>query len=159
MRTILVILGLIVVLAAGLWWWHRPTHPAPVDASIYETDMVEGLVRQILTEFQPNAPSVCFLAFGEGATPPSHEFIERFAGSQPPVRSCASAASPPINQYFEYSTGRPGLEVHIIRFKEIVTGSFDVLVAFSNLPAGHNQFTYRVSNSLGSWQVKSRNPA
>ena len=121
--------------------------------------MTEGLVREILTELQPNAPSVCFLAFGEGGTPPSSEFLARFAGSQPAVRSYGSAASPPIAKFFEVSTGKSGLVVHIIHFQEFVPGTFDVLVAFSNLPAGHDRFTYRLSNIAGDWKVKSRSPA
>jgi hypothetical protein len=147
---------LVLALAGGFWWRHHPAHPAPVNASLYETDMTENLVRAILTEFTPPVPSVCFLAFGDGSTPPSRAFIARFAGSQPAVRSCASSVSPPTGQFFETSTGRPGLVVHIVSFKELVPGAFDVLVAFSNLSPGHDHFIYRVSNIAGEWKVKSR---
>jgi hypothetical protein len=156
--TIAIVLGL--VLAGGFWvWHHHPAHPSAVNASRYETDMTEGLVRGILTELKPPVPPVCFLAFGDGSTPPSLAFIARFADSQPAVRSCGSAAAPPTGEYFETSTGRPGLVVRIISFKEFISGTFDVLVGFSNLPPGHNQFTYRVSNVAGEWKIESRKPA
>jgi hypothetical protein len=159
MRTVLIVIGLGLVLAGGLWWRHsHPAHAAPVNASIYETDMVASLVRNILGEFKPPLPSVCFLAFGDGTTPPSEEFIARFADSQPAVQSCGSAASPPVGQSFETSTGRPGLVVHVVRFKEFTPGTFDVEVSFSNLPAGHDRFTYRLVHLGGEWQVKSRQP-
>jgi hypothetical protein len=158
MRVFLVILGLALMVAGGLWWRHRAAHPPPVNASIYETDMTEHLVRLILVEVRPTAPPVCFLAFGEGGTPPSQQFLARFFGSQPAVRSYGSAAAPPIAKYFEVSTGKPGLVIHVIRFKEIIHGTFDVLVAFSNLPAGHDRFTYRVSELGGEWTLKSRTP-
>ncbi len=145
-----------LVLLGGLWWWHRPAHPAPVNASLYETDMIAGLVRQILTEFKPPVPTVCFLAFGDGRTPPSPEFIARFAGSQPEVRSCGSAASPPIGKYFDVSTGRPGLVVHIIDFREIIHDTFDVDVSFSNLTPGHDRCVYRINRIGGDWRFKSR---
>jgi hypothetical protein len=149
---IAVVVGL--VLAGGYWWLHRPTHPAPVNASIYETDMTEGLMRGILRELKPPVPPVCFLAFGDGSTSPSQAFIARFAGSQPAVRSCGSAASPPTGQFFETSTGRPGLVIHVISFKEFISGTFDVRVALSN----KDRFVYRVSNVTGEWKIKSRQP-
>jgi len=159
MRTAIVF-GLVLALLGGLWWRHaHPAHPPRVNASIYETDMMEGLVREILTEFQPPLPSVCFLAFGDGTTSPSAEFIARFAGSQPAVRRCGSAVSPPVGKFFEISTGRPGLVVHIVRFKEFLPGAFDVEVAFSNLPSGHDRFIYRVIRIGAEWQVKGRKPA
>ena len=126
MRTVIIVIGLGLALLGGLWWRHHPAHPAPVNASIYETDMMESLVREILTEFKPPLPSICFLAFGAGTTSPSPEFIARFAGSQPAVRRCGSAVSPPVGRFFETSTGKPGLVVHIIRFKKYIPGTFDV---------------------------------
>jgi hypothetical protein len=150
---------LVLALAGGFWWRHHPAHPAPVNASLYETDMTESLLREILSEFKPPIPSICFLAFGDGGTPPSRAFIARFAGSEPSVRSCGSAAAPPTGQFFETSTGRPGLVVHIVSFKELISGTFDVRVSFSNLPAGHDQFIYRVTNLAGEWKIKGRNPA
>jgi hypothetical protein len=62
-------------------------------------------------------------------------------------------------KYFETATGRPGLVIRIIRFKEIIPGTFDVLVGFSNLPPGHDRFTCRISNLAGEWVIKSRKPA
>jgi hypothetical protein len=47
----------------------------------------------------------------------------------------------------------------IISFKELIPGTFDALVAFSNLPSGHDRFTYRVSNRGGEWKIESRKPA
>jgi len=158
MRRILIAIFLVAAVAGGWWWWRPPRHPV-VDASLYETDMTENLVRIILTQMKPPVPAVCFLAFGDGGTPPSHEFIARFAGSQPAVRSCGSAASPATGQFFETSTGRPGLVVHIIQFKESEPGTFEVLVSFSNLPPGHDRFTYRLYNAAGDWILRSRKPA
>ena len=152
-------IGLALALAGGLWWHYHPVHPAPVKASLYENDMTEGLLRLLLAEMKPPVPPVCFLAFGAGRTPPSRQFLARFRGTQPEVRGCDSAASPPIGKYFDYSTGRPGLIVHIVSFAENQSGSFDVVVAFSDLPAGRNQFTYHVDNFSGYWQIKSRKPA
>jgi hypothetical protein len=156
MRRALVLAGLGLLLAGGLWGWHRPSHPAPVKASLYETDMVEGLIRGLLTELNPPVPPVCFLAFGDGTTPPSAAFVSRFADSHPGVRSCNSAALPPVGRQFEVSTGQPGLVIHIIRFKEVLPGSFDVLVRFSNLPNGQDRFTYRISSVGGEWKIESR---
>jgi hypothetical protein len=156
MRSILICAGLGLLLISGLWWWHRPSHPAPVKAAVFETDMVEGLVRGLLAEMKPTAPPICFLAFGEGTTSPSAAFIERFAGSRPAVRGCGSATMPPVGRQFEISTGQPGLIIHIVRFKEIIPGSFDVVVSFSNLPEGRDHFTYRIICAGGKWRISSR---
>lgn len=69
-----------------------------------------------------------------------------------------SAVSPPVGKFFETSTGKPGLVVHIVRFNEIIAGTFDVEVMFFNLPPGHDRFTYRVARLGGEWQVESRKP-
>jgi hypothetical protein len=153
------LLGLGLALAAGFWWRQHPAHPAPVKASLYETEMAEMLVKNILTGLKPPVPPVCFLAFGEGTTPPSPAFIARFAGSQPAVISCGSAASPPIGRYFETSTGRQGLVIHIVNFKQPAPGTFEVEVRFSNLPSGHDRLIYRVVRDDGGWVVKSSHPA
>lgn len=159
MRRIVIFIALGLLLAAGVWWWRHPSHPAPVNASLYETDMVAGLVRGLLAEMKPTTASVCFLAFGDGTTAPSREFIARFAGSRLAVRSCSSAAMPSVGQQFEISTGQPGLIIHIVQFKEIIPTTYDVLVSFSNLPNGQNRFTYRVSNHGGEWKITSRKAA
>jgi hypothetical protein len=150
---------LVVAFGGGFWWWHHPAHPVRVTASLYETDAIEGLVREILPELAAAKPSVCFLAFGDGTTPPSPSFIARFAGSRPAVRSCGSAASPPTGQHFETSTGRPGVIIHVVSFKEFVSGTFDVVVTFSHLPPGRDRFTCRISKLAGEWKIKSRKPA
>jgi hypothetical protein len=159
MRAVLIAVGLALAVAGGYWWLRPPKHPPPVNASLYETDMIEGLVRGILPQLPPPVPPVCFLAFGDGRTSPSRQFLARFAGSQPAVRSCGSAASPPIDKYFDVYTGRQGLIVHIVSFKQFTHGTFDVLVSFSNLPPGHDRFTYRISTIAGEWTVRSRKPA
>ena len=156
MWRVILLIGLGLALAGGLWWRLYPAHPGPVESARYETDMTEGLVREILTELPPLVPPVCFLAFGDGTTPPSGAFIARFAGSRPAVRSCGSAAAPATGEYFETSTGRPGLIVHIVDFQEYSPGTFDVVVSFSNLPAGHDRFSYRISGAGGDWVVKRR---
>lgn len=159
MRRLFIVLMVGLALAGGAWWLHRPAYPAPVNASRYENGMVEGLVRGILPELATNRMPVVFLAFGDGTTPPSQAFIARFAGSRPEVRSCGSSVNPPTGQYFEVSTGKPGMLVHVIRFKQIIPGAFDVIVRFSNLPAGHDQFAYRISDLTGQWTIESRKPA
>jgi hypothetical protein len=160
MRPVIIVLGLVLALFGGFWWRHaHPAHPAPVNASSYETDMIEGLVREILAGFPPPPPTVCFLAFGDGATSPSPEFIARFGGSQPAVCRYDSAVGPPTGTFFETATGRPGLVVHIVRFKEFIPGTFDVEVSFSNLPPGHDRFIYRLTRLGGEWRVKRRQPA
>jgi hypothetical protein len=157
MRRAIIAVGLGLALAGSFWWLRPPAHPPLVNASLYETDMTEGLVRGILSELKPPVPPVCFLAFGEGFTPPSQTFIARFAGNRPPVRSCVFAASA-IGKNFEVSTGRPGLIVHVIRCQKIIPGTFDVWVALSNLPPGHDHFIYRVSNAIGEWKIENRKP-
>ncbi len=159
MWRVVIVLGLALVLAGGYWWTRPPVHPPPVNPSPYETDMTEGLVREILTELKPPVPPVCFLAFGAGRTSPSPGFVARFAGTRPAVCSCGSAASPPIGRYFDAYTGREGLILHVISFKEYIPGTFDVLVSFSNLPAGHDRFTYRLTQLGGNWRVKDHRPA
>ena len=161
MPRFLVALALLLLLAGGWWSWRRahPVHPGPVDAAIYETDMTEALLKRILPELPAPVPSVCFLAFGDGRTPPSREFLARFAGSTPAVCSCGSAASPPIGRYFDAYTGREGLIVHFVSFKEFIPGTFDYIVRFSNLPDGHDRFTYRVTRVGDEWVVKPRQPA
>jgi hypothetical protein len=106
-----------------------------------------------------NAPPVCFLAFGEGYTQPSPDFIARFAGTRPAVRNFESAVAPPTGQFFDKSNGQPGLIIQIISFKEFIPGTFDVLVAFSDLPPGHRHFIYRIQNFGGEWEIKGRKPA
>jgi hypothetical protein len=152
----IIAIGLGLVLAGGIWWQRHPAHPAPVDASRYETDMMEGLVRQIISDLKPPVPPVCFLAFGDGTTSPSAAFIGRFDGTQPCVRSRDSAASPPIGKYFETSTGKPGLVLHIVSFQEYIPGTFDVVVRLSNLPPSQDRFTCRIANLGGEWKIESR---
>jgi len=159
MRRAILLVGVVLAVAGGFLWLRHPAHPAPVNASLYETAMVESVIRNILAEMEPPLPPVCFLAFGDGGTPPSPAFITRFAGSQPAMRSYQSASAPPTGQYIETSTGRPGLVVHIIRFEEVTPGTFDVLVQFSNLPPGQDHVLYRVAEIDDTWVVQSHNPA
>ena len=121
--------------------------------------MVEALVRGILRELTPPFPPVCFLAFGDGTTPPSRAFIARFADSQPEVHACDSAVSPPIGKYFEVTTGQPGLIVHIVKLIEPSPSHCGVVVAFSNLAPRHDHFIYRMScEPGGDWIIQSRKP-
>ena len=154
------ILALVLVLAGGGFWWRQHSkHPPPVNASEFESDMTEGLLRNVLREFNAAETSVCFVAFGEGRTPPHRAFIARLADCTPEVQSCGVAESPPIiEKYFDKSTGRPGVIIHIVKFRQIIPGLFDVVVAFSNLPPGHDRFTYRIAQVGGEWLVRSRKP-
>lgn len=148
----------VVAMAGGFWCSQQQRTPSRVNGSAYESEMIEGLVRGLLQELGPQAPPVCFLAFGEGATTPSPGFVARFAGTRPAIKSVGSAVSPPIGKFFDKSSGRPGLIIHIVSFKEYIPGTFDVLVAFSNLPSGHDRFIYRLSSLTGEWKIKSRQP-
>lgn len=159
MRRAAISIVLLLLIGGGIWWWQRPTHPPVVNRSLYETDMVEGLVRNLLTELPPPVEPVCFLAFGDGTTSPSHVFMQRFAGTHPQLLACGAAAMPPGLGQFETSSGRPGLTIHIVKFKEILPDTFDVWVSFSNLPDGKNRFTYRIAKIAGDWEIRSRKAA
>jgi hypothetical protein len=158
MRKIILMLGLVAILAGGLWGLLHSTHPAPVKASLYETSLTESLVRNILDELKTNAPPLCFLAFGEGVTPPSPHFIRQFAGSRPAVRSGQYAAASPTGQYVDYMTGQPGVILRIIRLKQLDPNTFEVLVGFSNRPPGQDRFLYRVCKVGSRWTLIGRKP-
>lgn len=153
-------LAVILLLAAVLWWHHPSRHAGRIDVSPFENDMMESLVRGILHEPAIRDTPVCFLSFGEGGTPPSSGFIARFADCHhPAVRSVGSSVAPPIHRFFEKDNGRPGLIVKIVKFNEYIPTVFDITVSFSNLPAGHDQIVYRISNAGGDWSIKKRTPA
>lgn len=155
-----IVIGLLLAaVACGIWWRLDSRRPPQVNALEYESDMTEGLVRGVLKELGGNAPAVCFVSFGEGHTPPSPAFVNRFSTCRPQVRSSGSSVAPPIGKIFEISTGKRGLIIQIIKFRQIIPGCFDVVVAFSNLPPGHDQFVYRVVNEGGDWRIKSRKAA
>ena len=56
-------------------------------------------------------------------------------------------------------TGRPGVIIQIISFREISHDEFDFLVALSNKPPGHDRFIYRLFNIGGDWKITSHKPA
>jgi len=144
---------------AGFAWWRHTRLPPRVNASEFENEMTASLVHELLRELATNnPPPVCFLAFGEGQTPPSYNFVAQFSGSYPALRGSGSSASPPIGKYFEVSNGRPGLILRLVRIRAITPSSHEVVVAFSNLPAGRNRFRYRVSKLAGDWSVANRKP-
>lgn len=148
---------LCVALAAGIFLRHQHRPPARADTSPFETEMIEALVRGILHEYGVRGAPVCFLAFGENRTPPGAQFIARFANCrQPAVCSLGSAVAPPISRYIEKSTGRPGLIVQIVSFREYIPGTFDVTVSISNLPPGHDRIIYRISKTPGEWTISQR---
>lgn len=155
---LILLLGVAAVLGGGFWWWRHPRISPRVNASEYENEMTAGLVRGVLSELGTSGPPVCFLAFGEGRTPPSASFIAQFASSHPEVRSSGSSVSPPVGKHLEVSSGRPGLIVRIISFREITPSVSEAIVAFSNLPAGHDRFIYRIAKEGGEWIVQSRKP-
>jgi hypothetical protein len=153
------ILAGVILLLGGVWLHHHFRHPQKVNASIFENDMMESLVRGMLRENSLRDAPVCFIAFGEGRTPPSPEFIARFADCRrPAVRGVNNSVSPPVNRYFEKVNGRPGLILRIIQFQEFISSVFDVTVSISNLPPGHDRIVYRISNSTGEWVITKRTP-
>jgi hypothetical protein len=158
--TLVILLTAVVVgaLGGGFWWWRHSQFPARVNGAAFETDMTAGLVRGVLHELGTGGPPVCFLAFGEGRTPPSPSFIARFAKTYPELRSSGSSVSPPNGKFFEVSNGKPGLIVRVISFREITPSVFEAVVAFSNLPAGRDRFVYRVAKQGGEWVVLNRKP-
>ena len=160
-RFIVVWVLLAAAVAGGGWWWlHHSERPPQVNAAEYETDMTEGLLRAVLREFEGTGTGLCFLAFGEGPTRPSRPFIARFDGTTPALQSCGAAESPPnLGKYFDKGNGMPGVLIEVVKFKEITPDGFDVVVAFSHLPAGQDRFTYRVSRIGGEWIVRNRKPA
>jgi hypothetical protein len=158
-RTPVILLLTLVVAAAG-WWRFHPVHPPQhANLSEFETDMIAGLLRGIFQEQGADHPPVFFVAFGEARTPPSYAFLARFAGQMPPVRAFTSAVLTPTGLVLETSTGRPGVIIQVIRFKEYIPGTYDVLVTLSNRPGGHERFTYRVTGLGDTWIIKSRRPA
>lgn len=162
-----IIIGSVLLLATiglvflGLGWWrsHHTVHPPPVNTVEYESNMTEALVRGILDKLESNAPRTCFLAFGDGLTPPSRNFLARFQGARLNVRSCHYAVNPSSGKYYDIITGQEGLMLHVIKIKEYISGTFDVVVSLSNLPAGHDHFRYRILNIGGEWKTESCKPA
>ncbi len=146
------------VFLAGLLWLHSPfRHPGKIDASLFETDMVEGLVRNLLREDGLRDTQVCFLGFGEGGTSPGAGFIARFADCRhPAVLALNSTVAPPGNRVLEKNNGHAGTVVKIIVFRELFPGDYDVTVALSCLPAGHDHVVYHVTSVAGDWQATKR---
>ena len=161
------IIGSVLLLAviglgfAGFGWWrsHHPVHPPHVNAAEYESDMTEALVRGILDQLDAKAPHTCFLAFGEGLTPPGSDFLARFKGARLTVRTCHAAVAPPNGKYYDIISGQEGLMLHVLKIKEFIALHYDVTVSLSNLPAGHNLFIYRIGNLGGDWKIESCKPA
>lgn len=152
---------LAVLLATGVtggWLAHRLGQVRRQPAMGFESDMTENLLRGIFAENAASNPAVCFLAFGEDRTAPDEAFIARFAGSRPAVRSFQASVMPPTGNILETASGKPGLLIQIVSFKELISGTFDVEVAFSNLSPGHDRFIYRISNIGGDWTIRSRKP-
>jgi hypothetical protein len=145
------------LLAAGLWRAHQPLHLGRSNVSPFENDMVEGLVRGLLHEDGVRDEPVCFLAFDESGTPPSSEFIRRFADCrQPAVLGRDHSVSTPASRFYQKNNGRPGLVLQVVQFHEVTAGIFEATVAISTLPHGHDHIAYRVTNVAGSWNVKRR---
>jgi hypothetical protein len=152
---------LAALLATGVTggWLYRHGQVRRQPAVEFESDMTESLLRGIFAENAASNPAVCFLAFGADRTSPDDAFIARFAGSRPAVRSFQFSVMPPTGKILETASGKPGLLIQIVSFKELITGTFDVVVTFSNLPPGHDRFTYRVTDLAGEWKIQSRKPA
>jgi len=149
-----------IAVGGGLWWRYRARNIQQVNASPYETEMIEALVRNLLREYGIRNAPACFLAFGESMTPPSWRFISRFSDCRrPAVLSYRSSVSPPlIGRHLELTTGRPGLIIQIVSFEEYIPGCFDVVVGISNLPKGHQRVVFRISHSTGEWTIIKRTP-
>ena len=154
MKKIAIITLILGMIASGACWWkfHHASNPPRANVAEFESDMTEGLLRGIFQELDAGNPAVYFVAFGEARTEPSPAFIARFADHVPPVRIFTSSVLTPNGLILETSTGRAGVIIQIISFKEYIPGTFDVLVALSN----NNRFVYRVSNTTDAWKIKSR---
>ena len=155
-NTVLVTLILGLMASGGWWEYHRAQRPRLANVAEYESDMTEGLLRGIFQELDEGEPLVYYVAFGQTRTSPSYGFIARFADHVPAVQGFALSVSPPTGVVLEASSGRTGVIIQIISFKACAPGGFDVLVAFSNLPSGHDRFIYRVFNNGGDWRIQSR---
>jgi hypothetical protein len=151
------------ILAAAVFWagilWLRPAHhPGKIDASPFENDMVEALVRALLQENGLRDAQVCFLGFGEDGTSPGSDFIARFDDCRHPgVAALNSTVSPPINRVLEKKNGHAGTVIKIIEVHQAQPNVYEVTVALSCLPASHDHVVYRVANVGGTW-VARKNP-
>lgn len=154
-----VFIGALLMLGVS-FCMHRPAHPAgKIDVSPFENDMMESLVRNVLRESSVSNAPVCFLSFGEEGASPSDGFIARFANChQPAVCSARDSVSPPVKGYFDKANGHPGIIVQIIKFQPFATGIFDITVAISSLPLGHNRIVYRISDIGAEWVITKRTP-
>jgi hypothetical protein len=149
----------IAALALAGWVWLRPVHHlGNVDASPFENDMVEALVRGILQEDGLRDSQLCFLGFGEGGTSPGADFIARFDDCRnPSVAALNSTVNPPINRVLEKKNGHAGTVIKIIDIHQTQADVYNVTVSLSCLPAGHDHVSYHVANVSDTW-VARRNP-
>jgi hypothetical protein len=160
-KTLLTVGGMVagtILLLGGIFWAHRTVHlTGKIDVSPYENDMMESLVRSLLHESSLSNAPVCFLCFGETRTSPSSSFLARFANCRrPAICSVGNSVSPPTMGYMDKSDGRPGTIIQIINFKPFAPGIFDITVAISNLPSGHDHIVYRISDVGAEWVITKR---
>ncbi len=149
---IALILGLV---AAGVWWLYAANHHSRQENMVeFESDTTEGLLRVIIQELDAENPRFYFIAFGKEGTDPSRLFIARFASHVPSVRVASAAFTLRNGKLQETASGRSGETIQIIRVKKIKDGIAEGLVRFANLPAGQNQFTYRIAEEDGKWILK-----
>jgi hypothetical protein len=160
LKTFLIVggMGIVALVLAGFLWLRPVHHLGNIDASPFENDMVEALVRAILLEDEFRDSQVCFLGFGEGGTSPGTDFIARFDDCQHPgVAALNGTVSPPVNRILEKKNGHAGTVIKIIELNQTQPDVYDVTVALSCLPAGHDHVVYHVANVSGTW-VARRNP-
>jgi len=148
---------LIAAVVLAVLWLRPPAHYQRIDASPFENDAVEALVRDLLQQDGLRDTSVCFLAFGEGGASPHSDFIDRFADCHhPAVLALNATVNPSPSLVLEKHNGHAGLVIKIIQLRELIPNDYDITVSLSNLPSGRDQVIYHVINSGGNWTVKKR---
>jgi hypothetical protein len=160
MKKGVIIALILVVMAGGVCWWkmYQAENSKRAIAEEFESDMMAGLLQGIFQELDADGPHVFFVAFGEDRAAPSDAFMRQFASHGSHVQILTEAVSTPNGLVFDKSSGQAGVIIQIISFHQFSPGGFDVLVALSNRPRGHDRFTYRLFNIGGNWQIASRKP-
>lgn len=158
-RTLFALALALVVAGSGYWFVQHRSRAGPVSAADFENEATEALLREIFWAEKTNRPVMFFLAYGQKPlTEPSHSFLARFAGQQPPVQSFDRAVQPGAGTPVDYATGRPGVVIQLAGIKRKSAREFEVEVVLSNRPPGRNRFTYELIQVGSEWRIRSREP-